>query len=79
MEQLSIYDELGFENDPVYLLLSDLQNDASISIGIYTVEKTIFGMYEIKTPGIHECSKSLDNCYKQLNKYLSPTDSRLSF
>jgi hypothetical protein len=78
MEQLSIYDELGFSDDPVYCLLANLKEETSISIGEYIIERTAFGMYEIKSDEIHECKQTIEACYKQLSNFLCPIESRVS-
>ena len=76
VEQLSIYDELGFSDDPVYSLLASLTEDTSVVIGEFTIEKTNFGLYEIKSKDVHECMQTMELCYKKLNRYLSSMESR---
>ncbi len=74
--QLSIYDELGFGEDPIFCLLLDLSEDTTVLIGSYTIGKNALGWYEISSCDIHECSKTIENCYKKLNYYLSPIETR---
>lgn len=72
MEQLNIFNELGFIEDPIYLKLLVMNELDEINIEGIVVFKNILGMYEISSDELHEGFKDLDNCYKKLMQNLSP-------
>ncbi|MEH6944400.1 hypothetical protein [Bacillus sp. JJ722] len=68
MKQLSIYNELGLEDDPVYIMISELRNKSSIVIGKIKIHKNQYGLYEIISSEIHECASDLLGCYETIIK-----------
>jgi hypothetical protein len=79
MKQLTIYDVLGYIDDPVYQKLLLLKNNHMIEIEGICVERGQFGWYEVSNHEIHECFKNLDECYIRINELISPALNRVSF
>ncbi|WP_042352278.1 hypothetical protein [Bacillus massiliigorillae] len=66
MEQLSIYNELGHEFDPVYSKLLKVKEEGTIIIHNIKVFLNEFGLYEIEGQDVHDCSSDIDGCYEKI-------------
>lgn len=64
MVQLSLYDYVGKEKDPIFLLISKLKENETMAINEFEVKKNQFGKYEIENEDTHEVTPTLDDCYK---------------
>lgn len=72
MEQLNIFNELGFFEDPIYMKLSLMNVQEEINIEGIVVFKNNLGLYEISSDQLHEGFKDLDCCYKKIMQNLCP-------
>lgn len=71
MEQLTIYEELGIVDDPIYTLILNLKVNGAIQINGYNIEKNILGLFEISNEDIHECFSSDNLCYKKITSLIN--------
>jgi len=72
MIQLSIFNELGFLEDPIYRKLNELSVDHVIMIDEITITKNSNGLYELSSDDVHEGFKTLESCYENIMRILCP-------
>lgn len=65
MENVNIYEIIGFSIDPIYEALTQLIDNEEVVIGKFTIRKTT-KFYEIENINVHECFKEKDCCYQFL-------------
>lgn len=64
MEQLSVYEFLGNDTDPVLQAINSLKMGERIDLGYgIFVSRNLFNIYEISTNEIHESFKNMHFCY----------------
>lgn len=63
MEQISIYQVIGFTTDPVFEQLSGLPQNNSITIDGIVVFKNVDGWYKISHNEIIEHFETIQDCY----------------
>lgn len=74
LEQLSIYDYLGKESDPLYQTIKSLEVNQRVQVEDYSITLSKFGIYEINSKNIHEAKSRIEDCYDYLVKQLSMKD-----
>ncbi|MGP4074162.1 hypothetical protein ACTWQB_16795 [Piscibacillus sp. B03] len=71
MEQLSFYDYLDKEEDPLYQKLLHVTKEMSVTIGPYNVSRNQANMYEAVSEDDEFPASSIDDCYEKLNKRMN--------
>ncbi|MDM5333419.1 hypothetical protein QUF56_09290 [Ureibacillus composti] len=61
--QMNVYEVIGREDDPVYNLLTNLQENDEIEIDELRIRKTD-KFYEVENDDLHEGFKTIDRCYE---------------
>lgn len=69
--QLTFYDFLYSDVDPVWQKIESLQKDEKVYIGngIY-VYKNVFNLYEIVTDDMHEPFRNKRSCYEKVTQII---------
>lgn len=60
---MNVYEVIGREDDPVYNLLTNLQENDEIEIDELRIRKTD-KFYEVENDDLHEGFKTIDRCYE---------------
>ncbi len=71
MEQINLYDYLGVEDDPIYIMLSRLKNGYTVVFEDVHVTKNDFGLFELASNQLHEVFSDIRSCYKYVSDLLS--------
>jgi len=74
MEQSTIYDFLGIENDPIFNIINNLQKGQEINLGGVSILLNQTGLYEMETEFSHDCFYSKKHVYHGVSKFLSLLD-----
>ncbi|MBM7607556.1 alpha/beta superfamily hydrolase [Lysinibacillus composti] len=61
--QMNVYEVIGREDDPVYNLLTNLQENDEIQIDELRIRKTD-KFYEVENDDLHEGFKTIERCYE---------------
>lgn len=72
MEQISIYEILGYTDDPVFKRLKKMKVNEIMELNEFVIERTQNDWFEIKNNEIHELCSSLENCYKTIQNLICP-------
>lgn len=78
MKQLNLFDFLGFENDPVFLLIQGIEKDEELTIDKFNVKLTKFGLYEVSSESIHENFCSAKACYNYIYQFVDSKSFKVS-
>lgn len=60
---MNVYEVIGREDDPVYNLLTNLQENDEIQIDELRIRKTD-KFYEVENDDLHEGFKTIERCYE---------------
>lgn len=66
MEQTFIYEYIGVHCDPIFEMISALNEGQVIVIGNIKILLNTFNLYEVSTHSTHDSFRSLDSCYKRI-------------
>lgn len=68
--QISIYNVLGYNIDPVYCKINDLQENEEIEIEQLKIRKTS-RFYEVENDNFHKCFSDIKTCYNFIDEFIS--------
>ncbi|MGP4074105.1 hypothetical protein ACTWQB_16490 [Piscibacillus sp. B03] len=71
MEQLSLYDFIQKEEDPLYQKLSSVTESTSMTVEAYHISINEAKFYEITSDDEHVAASDLEDCYNKLTSLLT--------